>query len=200
MVIEILQLQFIHKVVVACPLCASTDAVVDVAVMPQRPVPAVGLNSWNDGWIFLGPAHRCRAVGCVHRDTAPIIRYILCAHIDRDMCATHWSAPQPPQPPQQQQAVYPKRALSFVCVICARWTLAGDHSRVASLGDEESNGSAPCCGMSGCPSLWPLPRSCTALLHGDRRWQGPGERRASCTTPRARGLLPPGRQAQCTSV
>ena len=56
MVIEILQLQCIDKVVdvgcagvVACPLCASTDAVVDVAVMPQRPVPAVGLNSWNDG-------------------------------------------------------------------------------------------------------------------------------------------------------
>ena len=56
MVIEILQLQFIDKVVdvgcagvVACPLCASTDAVVDVAVIPQRPVPAVGLNSWNDG-------------------------------------------------------------------------------------------------------------------------------------------------------
>ena len=56
MVIEILQLQYIDKVVdvgcagvVACPLCASTDAVVDVAVMPQRPVPAVGLNSWNDG-------------------------------------------------------------------------------------------------------------------------------------------------------
>ena len=56
MVFEILQLQFIDKVVdvglagvVACPLCASTDAVVDVAVIPQRPVPAVGLNSWNDG-------------------------------------------------------------------------------------------------------------------------------------------------------
>ena len=56
MVIEILQLQYIDKVVdvgwagvVACPLCASTDAMVDVAVMPQRPVPAVGLNSWNDG-------------------------------------------------------------------------------------------------------------------------------------------------------
>ena len=56
MVIEILRLQYIDKVVdvgcagvVACPLCASTDVVVDVAVMPQRPVPAVGLNSWNDG-------------------------------------------------------------------------------------------------------------------------------------------------------
>ena len=56
MVIEILQLQLIDKVVdvgcagvVACPLCASTDAVVDVVVAPQRPVPAVGLNSWNDG-------------------------------------------------------------------------------------------------------------------------------------------------------
>ena len=27
----------------------SSSTVVDVAVMPQRPVPAVGLNSWNDG-------------------------------------------------------------------------------------------------------------------------------------------------------
>ena len=56
MVVEFLQLQYIDKVVdvgcagvVACPLCASTDAVVDVAVMPQRPFPAVGLNSWSDG-------------------------------------------------------------------------------------------------------------------------------------------------------
>ena len=24
----------------------------DVAVMPQRPVPAVGLNSWNEGYFF----------------------------------------------------------------------------------------------------------------------------------------------------
>ena len=56
MVIEILQLQYIDKVVdvgcagvVACRFCASTDAVEEVAEMPQRPVPAVGLNSWNDG-------------------------------------------------------------------------------------------------------------------------------------------------------
>ena len=28
--------------------------------------------------------------------------------------------------------------------------------------------------MSGYPSQWPLPRSCTTQLHGDRRWQGPG--------------------------
>ena len=27
----------------------SSSNVVDVAVMPQRPVPVVGLNSWNDG-------------------------------------------------------------------------------------------------------------------------------------------------------
>ena len=27
----------------------SSSTWVDVAVMPQRPVPAVGLNSWNDG-------------------------------------------------------------------------------------------------------------------------------------------------------
>ena len=42
---------------------------------------------------------------------------------------------------------------------------------------EESDGSAPCCGMSGCPSLWPWPRSCTTA-HSARRWPGPGRRRA----------------------
>ena len=36
-----------------------------------------------------------------------------------------------------------------------------------------SDGSAPRCGMRGCPSLWPLPRSCT-IPHEDRGWPGPG--------------------------
>ena len=67
MVIEILQLQYIDMVVdvgcagvVACPLCATTAAHdrcphavhrhwVDVAVVSQRQVPAVGLDSWDEG-------------------------------------------------------------------------------------------------------------------------------------------------------
>ena len=43
----------------------------------------------------------------------------------------------------------------------------------APHGGGESDGSVPCCGMSGCPSLWPWPRSCTTA-HSARRWPGPG--------------------------
>ena len=35
------------------------------------------------GCIFMCPAHRCRAGGCVHRDTAPIISCILGTTLDR---------------------------------------------------------------------------------------------------------------------
>ena len=49
--------------VVACPLCATTGAVLsmtwrssstveDVAVLPQRQVPAVSLDSWDEGETF----------------------------------------------------------------------------------------------------------------------------------------------------
>ena len=54
--------------VVACPLCAvtgvlsmtwrSSSTVLDVAVLPQRKVPAVGLDSWDEGLDFKGPVHR----------------------------------------------------------------------------------------------------------------------------------------------
>ena len=68
----------------------------------------------------------------------------------------------------------------------------------APHGGGESDGSAPCCGMSGCPSLWPWPRSCTTA-HSARRWPGPGRRISSCTTRRSSGrILLPRRQAQCT--
>ena len=94
MVVEFLQLQYIDKVVDVVVLQVSLHArcvqrqmpMVDyflqfidwvaVAVMPQRPVPAVGLISWNEGQIFWGLAHRCRAGGRVHRDTASTIRCI----------------------------------------------------------------------------------------------------------------------------
>ena len=56
--------------------------------------------------------------------------------------------------------------LFFVRHLCARWTLAGS-PRGVLLSHAESDGSAPCCGMSGCPSLCPLPRSYTTQLHGD---------------------------------
>ena len=62
MVVEILQLQCVDMVVqvslhARCVhrqmpwsmFSRSSSTVVDVAVMPQRPVPVVGLNSWNDG-------------------------------------------------------------------------------------------------------------------------------------------------------
>ena len=49
----------------------SSSTLVGVAVVPQRQVPAVGLDSWMWGRFFFGPAHRCRAGGRVHRDTAP---------------------------------------------------------------------------------------------------------------------------------
>ena len=64
---ELPQLQLVEFwTVVACPLCATTGAVlsitwrssskvVDVAVLPQRQVPAVGFDSWDEGWTFLGP-------------------------------------------------------------------------------------------------------------------------------------------------
>ena len=48
-----------------------------------------------------------------------------------------------------QQAVYPKRALFFFASL-ARWPPAGS-PRGVLLSDVESDGSAPCCGMSGCP-------------------------------------------------
>ena len=68
----------------------------------------------------------------------------------------------------------------------------------APHGGGESDGSAPRCGMSGCPSLWPWPRSCTTA-HSARRWPGPGRRISSCTTRRSSGrILLPRRQAQCT--
>ena len=40
---------------------------------------------------------------------------------------------------------------------------------MASLGDVESDGSAPCCGMRGCPSPWPWP-SFRTTPHEDRGW------------------------------
>ena len=54
------QLQLVEIwTVVACPLCAptgvlsmtwrSSSTLVDVAVLPQRQVPAVGLDSWDEG-------------------------------------------------------------------------------------------------------------------------------------------------------
>ena len=43
-------------------------------------------------------------------------------------------------------------------------------------GGGESDGSAPCCGMSGCPSLWPWQRALT-IPHEERRMPGPGCRR-----------------------
>ena len=57
----------------------SSSTVVDVAEVPQRLIPAVGLDSWDEGSIFWGPAHRCRAWGHVHRDMASIIRCICLA-------------------------------------------------------------------------------------------------------------------------
>ena len=57
---ELPQLQLVeYWTVVACPLCATTgvlsmtwrssSTLVDVAVLPQRQVPAVGLDSWEEG-------------------------------------------------------------------------------------------------------------------------------------------------------
>ena len=39
-----------------------------------------------------------------------------------------------------------------------------------------SNASVQTCGMHGLASPWPLPRTTTTQLLGDRRWQGPGRR------------------------
>ena len=60
----------------------------------------------------------------------------------------------------------------------------------APHGGGESDGSAPCCGMSGCPSLWPWPRSCTTA-HSARRWPGPGGGNELLFTAKFRNIPPP---------
>ena len=50
--------------------------------------------------------------------------------------------------------------------------------------------SAPCCGMSGCPSLWPWPRSCTTPQE-DRGWPRPGRGISRCNTRPRSGRIPP---------
>ena len=56
--------------------------------------------SWADGWIFLGPVHRYRAGGRIHRDTAPIIRCLIVGVPGQTRSSYTVSEPQPPQPPQ----------------------------------------------------------------------------------------------------
>ena len=73
---------------------------------------------------------------------------------------------------------------------CARWTLAGSPRGVLPS-VSESDGSAPCCGMSGCPSLWPWPRSCNTPQE-DRGWpsRGGGSQRCTSRPHSGRILLP----------
>ena len=93
---------------------------------------------------------------------------------------------------QQQQASIPSVPISFVSL------LLRDELQRAAHSDAESDGSAPCCDMSGCPSLWSWPRSCTTPQE-DRGCPGPGRRISSCTTRRNSGrILLRRRQAQCT--
>ena len=53
-----------------------------------------------------------------------------------------------------------------------------------------NDGCAPCYGMSGRPSQWPWPRSCT-IPHEDRSWPGPGERHEMHYTATFRKRLAP---------
>ena len=63
--------------VVACPLCASTDAVVDVAVIPQRLVSSCRPQQLECWVVFVWALHTGAGPGVrVHWDTASIIRCI----------------------------------------------------------------------------------------------------------------------------
>ena len=89
--------------------------------------------------------------------------------------------------PTIHQAVYPKRA-HFFWVTCCEWSSAS--SPVQELhSDAESDGSAPCCGTSGWPSLWPWP-SLRTTPQEDRGQPGPGCGGARWTT-RLRSGTPP---------
>ena len=59
---------------------------------------------------------------------------------------------------------------------CTWLILAGDHLRVVSPSDAESGGCVRGIVTNSRPSAWPLPRSRTTQLYGDRRRQGPGRR------------------------
>ena len=65
---------------------------------------------------------------------------------------------------------------------CAWLILAGDHLRVVSPSDAESGGCVRGIVTNSRPSAWPLARTCTTQLYGDRRRQGPGRKGTSSTT------------------
>ena len=96
-------------------------------------------------------------------------------------------APPPTHPPTHHHHHHHKAqtgcALLF-CVgnRCAWLILAGDHLRVVSPSDAESGGCVRGIVTNSRPSAWPLPRSRTTQLYGDRRRQGPGRRGTRSTT------------------
>ena len=85
-------------------------------------------------------------------------------------------------PYHHQQAQTGCALLFFVGNRCAWLILAGDHLRVVSPSDAESGGCVRGIVTNSRPSAWPLPRSRTTQLYGDRRRQGPGRRGTRSTT------------------
>ena len=106
-------------------LWRSSSTLVDVAVVPQRQVPAVGLDSWDEGLIFQGPVHRYRARSRVHRDTAPIIRCrTVVAYRQRHVI---YIASGPPPPP-------PDVSSQVLLSCCLQGDSRGHHGHLAGRG------------------------------------------------------------------
>ena len=83
--------------------------------------------------IFLGPVHRYRARGRVHRDTAPIIRCMRWLSWI-NMVVIH-TGPHPPPPPQQQQqhSSSDRLVTPFLCVLLVMDELSGQPMSAAQL-------------------------------------------------------------------
>ena len=89
--------------VVACPLCATTYAWW-FRVQKTATVPQLKCSDTVSCFFFLGPVHRYRAGGRVHRDTVPIVRCIYCwvwknTLVKLHVRTTTTTLPSPPTPP-----------------------------------------------------------------------------------------------------